>query len=85
LEFIIEPGVTCYAVRKADWDRNSVEGVVLHKVKEVLVFKVEHLVCDPDFPDSAGAWKAYAHVGWYGFLRAGAWVILAQRTQVKRT
>lgn len=85
MDFIIDPGVTCYAIRKADWDRNSVDRVVLHTVQEVLVFKPEHLVCDPDFPDTAGDWRAYAHVGWYGFLRAGVWVILVQRSQVKRS
>lgn len=84
MEFIIEPGVTCYAIPKRDWDRGSVESVVLHRVKEVLVFGVEHLVCDPSFAHSAGPWMVYAHVGWYGFLRAGVWVILVQEDQIKR-
>lgn len=84
MEFIIDPGVTCYAISKSDWDRGSVESIVLHKVKEVLVFGVEHLVCDPDHADSAGTWKVYAQVGWFGFLRSGVWVILVQSANVTR-
>lgn len=83
MEFIIDSGVTCYAVRKVDWDLGTLDRVVLYKVKEVLVFTLEHIVCDPDFPNSAGAWKLYAHTGWFGFLRAGVWVILIQKSQVK--
>lgn len=84
MEFVIEPGVTCFAVPVADWHKRSLDGVVLHKVKEVLVFQLEHLVCDPDFPDSAGAWSIYARANWLGFLKAGVWVILVQKSNVKR-
>jgi len=84
LEFIIDPGVTCYAISKSDWDRGSVESIVLHKVKEVLVFEVEHLVCDPSHADAAGSWQVYAQSGWLGFLRSGTWVSLVQSENVTR-
>jgi hypothetical protein len=83
MRFLIESGTTCLAISKRDWDLSSSDGLVLHHIKNTQLFQVEHILCDPHHPETAGNWRQYALAGWWGFLRSGAWVLLVKPEDLK--
>jgi hypothetical protein len=79
----VQPGVTCLAIPRSEWDEGKIDGVIFHLVKEVLVFGPEHVLLTAYQPHEGNVWEPYALMGWYGFVRGGTWVLLIQRKHVQ--